>query len=137
MAFNGHLLEIGGENFPLKYVYKESYNVTPNRVQDLDPYTTESGYLVRNPVEHEPSTISFQTKPMWNEDMAAMMAFIRSKYLDEKQRSLRITYYCPDIDDYQSGDFYFNQNQEFSINIVDVERKRILYNSMQIDFVEY
>lgn len=137
MAFNGHLLELGGDNFPLKYIFKETYTVTPNRVQDLDPYTTESGYLVRNPVEHEPSTISFQTRPMWNTDMAAMMAFIRSHYTNAKKRDVRITYYCPDIDDYKSGDFYFNQNQEFPMNYVDTVKNRILYNSMQIDFVEY
>lgn len=137
MAFDGRLLILGNDTFPLKYVFKESYTVTPRRVQDLDPYTTEEGLLIRNPVEHEPSTISFQTKPMLNREMNEMMTFIRSHYTNEKRRDLEVTYYCPDRDDYKTGTFYFNQNQEFPIDYVDPENKVIRYMSMQIDFIEY
>jgi len=136
MAFDGRLLAINGDTFPLKFVFKESYNVVPKRLQDMDPYTTESGWLVRNPVEHEPSTISFETKPMWNHELAEMLNFITSRYSDRKRREVLVTYYNPTTDGYDTGTFYFNVNLEYNINMVDVENKRILYNSMQIDFIE-
>ena len=133
--FDGRLLQLGNDVFPLKFVFKETYTVTPNRVQDLDPYTTETGVLIRNPVEHEPSTISFQTKPMNNLLMNEMMAFIKAHYVNEKRRDLNITYYSPEADDYKQGTFYFNTNLEYNMNLVDVDNKTILYNSMQIDFI--
>ena len=80
MAFDGTLLKISGDTFPLKYVYKESYKITPNRVQDLDPTRDSNGKLKRNPVSHTATTITFTTKPMWNDDFDDMMSFIRSRY---------------------------------------------------------
>lgn len=135
--FDGRLLQLGNDVFPLKFVFKESYTVTPKRVQDLDPYTTEAGVLIRNPVDHEPSTISFQTRPMNNLMMNEMMTFIKSHYINEKQRDVSATYYSPESDDYRQGTFYFNANLEYNINLVDLENNTILYNSMQIDFIEY
>lgn len=136
MAFNGSLISLGGNNFPLKYVFKESYKVTPNRRQDLDPYRDANGNLHRNVLSHTATTITFQTKPMWNTDFEAMMSFIRNRYTNVAEKKLSITYYSPDTDSYKTGNFYM-PDMEFNMNMVDTYNNRILYNSMTLEFIEY
>ena len=136
MAFNGSLLKLGGADFPLKYIYKESYKITPNRRQDLDPKRTESGKLKRNTLSHYVTTIQFQTKPMWNNEFAQMMSFIRSHYSNEKEKKFSITYYSPDTNDYETGDFYL-PDVEISMDMVDTDKKKIFYLSTTIEFIEY
>ena len=81
MAFNGTLLTMGGEKFPTKWIYKESYHVTPH-VLDLDSTRDVNGILQRNVLDHKSCTVSFQTKPMYFDEYEQMWAFIRSKYSD-------------------------------------------------------
>ena len=136
MAFNGQLLYLGGSAFPLKYVYKESYKITPQARLDLDPFRNTEGWLMRNVLEHTASKISFQVKPMWNSDHAAMWAFIRSKYSNAHERKVRLHYYCPDLDDYDDGDFYI---PDFTpqMDLVDTARQKILFLSYELQFIEY
>ena len=136
MAFNGYLLKIGQTVFPLSFVFKESYDITPNRRQDIDPFRDANGKMNRNVVPHMVTTISIKTKPMWNNEMAQLMSLIKNNYLSEKEKKVSLTYYCPDLDDYQVGEFYI-PDVDFNINLVDTERNRILYNSTTIEFIEY
>lgn len=136
MAFSGYLIKIGSANFPLTYVFTNSYSITPNRRQDLDPFRDADGYLQRNVVNHAPSTIEFKTKPMDNRQLASMMEFIRSRYINVNEKKLLIEYYCPDMDAYQSGTFYVPDIQ-FPINRIDVKTGTIYYNSFSLEFIEY
>lgn len=136
MAFNGSLLKFSGDNFPLKYVFKESYKVTPNRRQDLDPYRDGNGYLHRNTLSHTATTIQFQTKPMWNDQFDQMMNFIRSHYTNTQEKKLQITYYSPDINSYKTGNFYV-PDVEYVMDLVDTVKNRILYLSTTLEFIEY
>lgn len=136
MAFNGYLLKMGADIFPLSFVYKESYKVAPNRMQDLDSGRNANGVLERNVLDHMPSTISFQTKPMWNEELDEMMSFIRSHYSVEKEKKVVLEYFCPDINGYKTGEFYV-PDIEYPINMVDLENNRILYNGFSLEFIEY
>ena len=137
MSFNGSLMTIAGDEFPWQYVVEESYKVTPKRVQDLDPYTTESGWLIRNPVEHEPTTISFETRKLNNTQMADMMKFITDRFTNTKERKCHLVYYNPITDDYDIGDFYVNSNLEYTIKQIDRKNKKIQYLPFTLDFVEY
>lgn len=136
MAFEGYLLKIGNDIFPLSCVFKESYEITPNRRLDLDSTRNANGELTRNVVSHTASTILFQTKPMWNDELSDMMKFIKDRYLNESEKKISLTYYCPDLDSYKSGVFYI-PDVKFPINYVDVENKKIFYNSFQLEFIEY
>lgn len=136
MAFNGYLLKMGGDIFPLSFVYKESYKVTPNRRQDLDSGRNANGVLQRNVLDHMPSTISFQTKPMHNDDLDEMMSFIRSHYAVEKEKKVILEYFCPDINGYKTGEFYV-PDIEYVINRVDLKKNKIFYNGFQLEFIEY
>ena len=136
MAFNGSLIKLSGDNFPLQYVFKESYKVTPNRRQDLDPYRDANGLLHRNTISHTATTIQFQTKPMWNDEFDAMMSFIRSRYTNSLEKKLHITYFSPDINDYKTGDFYV-PDVEYNMDLVDTTRRKIFYLSTTLEFIEY
>lgn len=136
MAFNGYLLKMGADEFPLSFVYKNTYKIAPNRRQDLDPTRNANGVLERNVLEHMPSTISFMAKPMYNKELAEMMSFIRSHYSVEKEKKVVLTYYCPDTDEYKTGEFYV-PDIEYPIDMVDTENKTILYREFPLEFIEY
>lgn len=136
MAFNGYLLKVGNTTFPLSFVYKESYSVTPNRRMDLDSFRDANGELHRTVLDHAPSTISFSTVPMDNVKLAQMMNLIRSNYVNEQEKKIYLEYYCPDKDEYQTGNFYV-PDIEFPIHMVDLEKNKILYKSFKLEFIEY
>ena len=134
MSFNGYLLKFGSDTFDLKYIFKDSYSVTPDRRQDLDPYRDANGKLHRNVVSHYATTITFQTKPMWNSELDAMMSFIRSHFENSAEKKLDITYFNPLTNGYSRGDFYM-PDIAFPIHMID--GNRILYSSVQLEFIEY
>lgn len=136
MAFEGYLLKMGAEVFPLSFVYKESYEITPNRRQDLNSTRNANGVLQRNVLAHRPSTISLSTKPMNNVELAKMMELITRNFVAENERKIELTYYCPDINGYKTGNFYM-PDITFPINLVDIENNTILYNSFTLEFIEY
>lgn len=134
MSFSGYLLKFGNDTFDLKYIYKDSYSVTPDRRQDLDPYRDANGMLHRNVVSHYASTISFQTKPMWNTDLDAMMTFIRNHFTNNAEKRLSITYFNPLTNGYSTGNFYM---PDVSFPIHMINGNKILYKSVQLEFIEY
>lgn len=136
MAYNGYLIKMGVDVFPLSFVFANSYSITPNRRQDVDSTRNANGILERNVLDHMPSTISFETKPMDNIKLNEMMSFIRSHYSVEKEKKIVLEYYCPDIDDYKTGEFYV-PDITYPINMVDNNTNTILYNSFALEFIEY
>ncbi len=135
MAFNGSLLTFGGTKVPLKYIKADSYKVVPNRRQDLDPYRDANGNLHRNTLSHTATTISFETKPMWNSDFATFMALLRNNYSNTLEKKISVTYYCPDLDSYKTGTFYV-PDVEYSIYMIK-DGTKILYNPVTIELIEY
>lgn len=90
--FNGTLFTIGGSVFPLKWIYKESYTVTPHHF-DLDSTRDANGILQRNVLNHKSCTVKFQLKPMTFDEYEEVWAFIRSKYNNAIDRDVNATYY--------------------------------------------
>lgn len=136
MAYKGYLLKMGADEFPLSFVYANSYTITPNRRLDVNPSTNANGVLERSVLSHRPSTISFQTKPMWNTELAQLMGFLNEHYSNEAEKRLTIEHYCPDIDDYKTADFYV-PDISFPINMIDQKNKSILYNEFTLEFIGY
>lgn len=142
MSFNGKLIEfssdgsnINFDNFSLGYIFKESYEVTPDRRQDLDSGRTANGLLKRNVLEHTATTISFSTKPMWGDQMDRMNKFLSSHFvLSSKHKKCKIRYYNPLKCDYSIGNFYL---ADVTYPVLRVEGKRILYNTTTLQFIEY
>lgn len=146
MAFNGKLLELWNprtsqfDELPMEYIFRESYVIAPNRRQDLDPYRDADGYLHRNTLPHTATTIQFQTKPMWNHNMDALMVFLRSHYITPLEKKVRARYFMMGESDanngYGEGDFYV-PDIEFTLNMVLPDEQKILYNSTTLEFIEY
>lgn len=137
MAFNGTLMTFGVDEFPLQYIVEKSYHIVAKRVQDLDPYTNESGYTIRNPVEHEPTTIECETRPLNNRELNALCTFIRSHWDNPKNRNVRITYYIPLFDTYDTGTFYCDVNFDTTISRIDKKTNTIKYEPITLNFIEY
>lgn len=136
MAFQGYLMKIGQTVFPLSFVYKESYEIVPKMRQDKDPFRNANGELTRGVLPHMCSKISIKTKPMWDYEMSQLMTLIKNNFVVEKERKVSLTYFCPDTNDYSTGNFYI-PDFNFNMNYVDTENNKILYNSMTIEFIEY
>ncbi len=136
MAYNGYLLKMGADEFPLSFVYTKTYKITPNRRLDVDSGSNANGVLERNVLDHMPSTISFQTVPMTNKELSQMMSFIRNHYSVEKEKKLVLEYYCPDIDDYKTGEFYI-PDISYPIDRIDDDTMTIYYGSFNLEFIEY
>lgn len=136
MAFSGYLLRVGGDDFPLAYVTANTYRVIPNRRQDVDSDRNGIGVLERNVLAHTPSTITFQTIAMDNIMLSQLMGFLREHYIIEKERKLELTYYCPDLDDYKTGNFYV-PDIEFPIDYIDLDDNKIYYEEITLEFIEY
>ena len=136
MAFNGSLLKSGDDEFPLTHIYKESYKVTPNRRQDLDPYRDANGKLHRNTLSHTATTITFETKPMWNNQFETVMSWLRSHYSNSSEKKIPLTYYSPDTNSYKTGNFYV-PDVEMNMDLVDTVNHKIFYLSTTLEFIEY
>lgn len=151
MAYKGFLLKLGGETgkeFSKKYIFKESYQVYIN-AQDLNSERNANGKLNRNVLDHTATTISFSSKPMWNDGIIgfdAMMKFISDAYTSpwikdaegnkiiNPERKLDIYYYIPEFNVYRSGTFYLVQPQP---KIMQINGNRIMYDEIAIEFIEY
>ena len=135
MAWQGYVFALRGDRFPHKYIYADSYEVVPQRRQDLDPFVDENGDLHRNVVKHRRSTIKFSTPTMKWHNYRAMWDFIRGHYTNENEKKLRITYYDPETDSYLTGDFYVpdtTHNFYWALASGDV-----MMNPQDIEFIEY
>lgn len=105
MAYNGSLFTMGGEEFPHKWIYKDSFNVTPH-VLDLDSMRATTGRLQRNVLDHTSVTVTFQTVPMSLEEYEEMWEWIRGKYIDTKARKFRGGYYSFEDGEIKTLDMY-------------------------------
>lgn len=133
MAFNGTLLTLGGTKFPTKWIYKESYHVTPHAL-DIDSTRDVNGQLQRNILKHTSCTVSFQTKPMHFEEYEEMWAFIRSKYIKPAEKKLRVSYYNFEKGGMESMDAYIPDVEHASDLVIG---KDGLALSATIEFIGY
>jgi hypothetical protein len=137
MSFNGTLMLFDGIEFPMQYIVENSYHIIAKRVQDLDPFTNEAGVTFRNPVEHEPTTIECETRPLNNRELNDMCSFIRSHWNNTKDRNVQITYYIPLFDSYDTGTFYCDVNFDTTIRRIDKKNNTIKYEPITLNFIEY
>jgi hypothetical protein len=136
MAFEGYLIKVGGDEFPLTFVKADSYSIYANRRLDLNPTRAATGKLERTVLDHRASTISFTVRALDNNQLNELMSFLNERYVIESERKLILDYYCPDINDYKTGEFYV-PDINFPINTIDYEKKIIHYKEFTLEFIEY
>lgn len=143
MAYAGYLLKFTGSNhsIPMGWIFEKSYKITPNRRQDLDPFRDANGLLHRNVIDHAPSTVEFQFRRPTSAMMAQFHTLLNGEYnshpdssIRSRERKVSLQYYVPEIDNYQTGEFYI-PNLEYTIDYV--HDNKIFYSAVKVEFIEY
>ena len=137
MGYNGYLIKVGTYTIPMECIALESYKITPNLRQDLDPFRDNNGVLTRNVVTNMPSKIEIKTPYLYARAMRALMAGIRSQYTNAAEKKASVTFYCPDTDDYKTEDMYC---PDFDFEIYRVEPSdynRTIYKPFTLKFIGY
>ena len=141
MAFNGYLIKLGGSTgveLPMKYIKYETYKITPNQRLDLDTTRDTTGMLHRNVLSHTAMKVEFETIPMDNYNVAALMTLLRNSFSDNQARKVTLDYYDVETDSYKTGTFYMPDIQ-WTIRNVDLtgDFGVINYNGARLAFIEY
>ena len=137
MAYSGYLIKVGTYEIPFEYIALESYKVTPNLRQDLDPFRDNNGVLTRNVVSNMPSKIEIKTPYLYARDMRDLMDNISAQYTNAAEKKASVTFYCPDTDTYKTEDMYC---PDFDFEFYRVEPSnfdRSLYKPFTLKFIGY
>lgn len=136
MAFNGTLIAVGGTPIPYKYIFSESYSVTPNQRMEQSAKRVSTGVLHRVTASHTATKIEFETPTMYNNELNTLVTMLNNAMSDRHQRKLTVTYFDPETNSHKTGECYMPDIQ-YKILKVDVPNKRILYAPTRIAFIEY
>jgi hypothetical protein len=135
MAFSGYLLKAGGFEIPTSFIAIGTYKVTPNQRLETSAERNTDGMLIRSTVAHTPTKIEFQTIRMYNSQVNAFMTYLSNAYTDVLAKKLSLNYYVPDLDAYQTGEFYV---PDINFTIFRVVSSSVLqYEQTRIAFIEY
>ena len=137
MAYDGYLIKVGTYTIPNEYVALESYKVTPNLRQDLDPFRDNNGDLTRNVVPNMPSKIEIKTPYLFARQMNDLMANIRGQYTNAAEKKTSVTFYCPDTDSYKTETMYC---PDFDFEFYRVDKTNFnmsLYKPFTLKFIGY
>ena len=100
MAYEGYLLKLGNYIIPHDFIKADSYSPYIN-MQDVEPWTDADGYTHRNPVELKALKVEFETVPMMTDKtFGDFMRNIRANFVSDTAKSLNITAYIPELDEY-------------------------------------
>ena len=132
MAYNGYLLKIGSYVVPSKFIKAESYSPYVN-MQDVDPWTDADGRVHRNAVELKALKVEFDTPPMITRtQLNELLKGIRNNYISAKERTVNVTAYIPEYDDYVTQKAYL---ADFTPVIYGIFDGVIKYNSIRFAIV--
>jgi hypothetical protein len=132
MAYNGYLLKIGSYVVPSKFIKAESYSPYVN-MQDVDPWTDADGRVHRNAVELKALKVEFDTPPMITRtQLNELLNGIRNNYISAKERTVNVTAYIPEYDDYVTQKAYL---ADFTPVIHGIFDGVIKYNSIRFAII--
>lgn len=132
MAYNGYLLKIGSYVVPSKFIKAESYSPYVN-MQDVDPWTDADGLVHRNAVELKALKVEFDTPPMITRtQLNELLNGIRNNYISAKERTVNVTAYIPEYDDYVTQKAYL---ADFTPVIYGIFDGVIKYNSIRFAII--
>jgi hypothetical protein len=127
MAFNGYYLKIDGVIFPDDLISIESLKITPNQIQEDDPFRDTNGKMHHNELPHKVTKIEFNTPTITQARNATLQTFFVS------MRDKSVEYWNPKTGGYQSGIFYV-PDIDFTINYQI--GNTIYYNPIRIALIE-
>lgn len=127
----------GSFDFPDKLIEKNKVNAKPNQRQSLDAYTDAFGVTHDNGVPHTKTEVSFTTLPMPGSEFRAIMASMRSNYIEDILRDANCTYYDDESGTFRTGHFYFDKSFQVNRDEVDKNGVPTKYGEMTWTFIEY
>lgn len=132
MAYNGYLLKIGSYVVPSKYIKAESYSSYVN-MQDVDPWADADGLAHRTAVELKALKVEFETPPlMTRTQLNELLNGIQNNYISAKERTVNVTAYIPEYDDYVTQKAYL---ADFTPVIYGIFDGVIKYNSIRFAII--
>lgn len=123
-------------NIPNKMIAYETYKVTPNQMIDLDSYVSETGYLIRNVLDHSRTKIEFNTPYCTDAQWDTVWNVIKQGFTDSKARKCTIQYFNPLTGTNQTATCYV-PDIELTIRNVDFPNKVINYDPIRVAFIQY
>jgi hypothetical protein len=127
MAFSGFYLEIDGVVFPNELISIESLVITPNQIQEDDPYRDTNGKLHHSELPHRVTKIEFNTPTITQSQNSVLQTFFVS------MRDKTVKYWNPKTGGYQTGIFYA-PDMDFTINYTI--GSTIYYNPIRVALIE-
>jgi hypothetical protein len=141
MAFNNYYLRFKNGNtiktFPLSWMMIDTLEIRPKIVMDLDPYYDSTGLLHRNVVEHTSASIKFSTPPLPMFEKEAVMTFLQSIYTDAKARDCTVQYYNDETGTYSDWVSCYMAEPKFRPKEKNGSTGEILYNPIELEFIQY
>lgn len=132
MAYAGYLIQVGNYVVPLDSMIAKSYKVT-YAVLDVDSYRDADGYLHRQALRKIP-TVEVTINPKDSSDIPTIFANIMSQSSVPLEKRVSASVFCPEINDYYSGDFYI-PDTDFTIRNVD--SNTVYYEPLKLKMIGY
>jgi len=135
VAYANYLLKANGTEITPGYIQLDTYKVTPNQRLELSAERDTDGVLIRSTVSNRPTKIEFKTPSLTSTQMAALMTILTNAYSSVAERKLSLNYYVPDLNAYQTGNFYV-PDIDYTIYRI-VNSSTLQYDPTRIAFIEY
>ena len=133
MSFSGFLIKAGTYEIPLSFMRYETYQIGYHG-QDLDSYRDANGVLHRNALSHRIGKIEFNTPLMTMAEFQEVWSKVKAKYINATEKSISLTFYVPELDDYVTQTMYV-PDIEFTIRNIDGNTVNI--GETRIAFIAY
>ena len=130
--FQNYYLKLGNDTLSYEFITNNSYQGVLNTL-DVDSYRNANGDLVKNTVTTK-LKVEFETPYLYMNKKSELMSFIRSHFINSLDRSLYITAYVDELDDYRTCKVYL---VDPVFKIQQNSPQGIIYQPTRIAFVEF
>lgn len=142
MGYDGNLLYIISREgkripFPEDYIFKESYNITPNQKQDINSKLAANYVLKRRVAKHRRSKVEWNLIPeIDNDELYGLQQLFLNNILNVDEENVRLRYFNPKKNDYDEGVFY-SPDVTYVIKRTIPEQQKVIYASARFAAIEY
>lgn len=132
--YQGYLIKIGNDIFPMKYIVSDSYTSTDNQRTELKAYRNASNYLKRQTSPNFKTKIEFETPPLYLNEMKKIRKLINAGTVNSKERKVKIQYWNTEELRYKRAYMYM---PDVDYTVKNSFGNELLYNPIKFSFIEY
>ena len=133
-AFQGWLLKLGGQPFPVKYIKLETYKATPNQRAEIDAYRDGDNLLHRETSPNVKTKVEFETWPLPLSAMEEVRSLLNGAMTSSIERKMEVQYWNDEELSYDSMTCYV---PDIEYTITKVTKNNIKYAPVRFAFIEY